>query len=88
VKRSFEIFFRGIDSSAWLRIAYFLTIVCFATVPLHFLALGQSAKILAYLSIFVLFFDLLVALLNRPRDARLAFYGFLACLIHAVQMGD
>jgi hypothetical protein len=51
--------------------------------------LGQSAKkILAYLSIFVLFFDLLVALLNRPRDARLAFYGFLACLIHVVQMGD
>jgi len=82
-------FFRGINSSAWLRSAYLLTIGCLVTLPFHFFGLGQSGKrMLVYFSISVFGFDLLVAVLNRPRDVRLAFYGFLACLIHVVQLGD
>ena len=81
--------FRGIDSSPWLRTAYLLTIVCFATLPLHFFSLSPSVKrCLAYFAAAVLCFDLLASLLKRPRDVRLAFYGFFACLIHLVQMGD
>ena len=79
-------FFRGISSSPWPRAAYLLTIVCFVIVPLHLLDLGRLPKsVLAYFSACVFLFSLLVAMLHRPRDARLAFYGFCAWLIHSIQ---
>ena len=70
----------------WSKAAYLLVIVCFVTIPLHFVVhrrhFLQSG--LAYFSLAVFLFALLVAFLHRPRDARLGICAFLAWLIHGV----
>lgn len=78
-------FFRNLGSP-WSRAAYLLTILCFLSAPLHFLDLNHPVKrTLVYFSTGVFLFSLLVAMLNRPRDVRLVFYGFCAWIIHAIQ---
>jgi len=70
----------------WSRAAYVLVIVCFVTVPLHFVVHRRHflQGALAYFSLAVFLFALVVAVLHRPRDARLGICAFLAWLIHGV----
>jgi len=76
-------FFRGISSSPWPRAAYLLVILCFLTVPVHFINQSHFLdRTLICLSAGVFVFSLLVAVFHSLKDARLGFYGCLACLLH------
>jgi len=76
-------FFRGISSSPWSRAAYLLVILCFVTVPIHFISQSHFLdRTLIYFSAGVFVFSLLVAIIHSPKDVRLGFYGCLACLLH------
>jgi hypothetical protein len=79
-------FFRGIPESRWPRVAYVLVILSFVAVPLHFLVGGGHPlqDVVVWLSTAALVLAFLVAILHKPRDMRLAFYGLLAFLAHAV----
>lgn len=77
-------FFRGIPSVP-VRAAYLLTVVSFATTPIHIFASRHGIdNALLFLGGGIFVFCLFVGLLSKPRNVAIIVYALVAWIIHGL----